>query len=84
MVMANYANGNIFSSAKKELMNVLNNLENDSDVLLKWLKKQNFLKANPDKYILLFSINGKNILRVRWFSLTNIKFEKLLGIKIES
>ena len=82
--MANYANDNIFSSAKKELMNVLNNLENDSDILLKWLKKQNFLKANPDKYILLFSINGKNILRVRWFSLTNIKFEKLLGIKIES
>ena len=82
--MANYANDNIFSSAKKELMNVLNNLENDSDILLKWLKKQNFLKANPDKYILLFSINGKKILRVRWFSLTNIKFEKLLGIKIES
>ena len=82
--MANYANDNIFSSAKKELMNVLNNLENDSDILLKWLKKQNFLKVNPDKYILLFSINGKNILRVRWFSLTNIKFEKLLGIKIES
>ena len=82
--MASYANDNIFSSAKKELMNVLNNLENDSDILLKWLKKQNFLKANPDKYILLFSINGKNILRVRWFSLTNIKFEKLLGIKIES
>ena len=82
--MASYANDNIFSSAKKELMNVLNNLENDSDILLKWSKKQNFLKANPDKYILLFSINGKNILRVRWFSLTNIKFEKLLGIKIES
>ena len=82
--MANYANDNIFSSAKKELMNVLNNLEKDSDILLKWLKKQNFLKANPDRYILLFSINGKNILRVRWFSLTNIKFEKLLGIKIES
>ena len=82
--MASYANDNIFSSAKKELMNVLNNLENDSDILLKWLKKQNFLKANPDKYILLFSINGKNILRVRWFSLTNIKFEKLLGIKIET
>ena len=82
--MASYANDNIFSSAKKELMNVLNNLENDSDILLKWLKKQNFLKANPDRYILLFSINGKNILRVRWFSLTNIKFEKLLGIKIES
>ena len=42
----------------KKLINELNGDEQDSDLLLKWLKK--ILKANPKNYCLLLSTD-KNI-----------------------
>ena len=40
------------------LLNVLSDLKQDCDILLKWLT-ENILKANPEKYHLLFSIEKK-------------------------
>ena len=66
-----------------ELMNVLNNLEKDPDILLKWLKK-NLLKANREKYHVLLSTDKNNARRLGEFSVTNSKCLKLIGIKIDS
>ena len=50
---------------KQALMNVLNDLEKDSNIQLSWLKK-NFLKANPQKYNLLLSTE-KTLRNKNWY-----------------
>ena len=44
----------------------------------------NLLKANPDKYRLLFSTNKKRHLNIGEIEISNSKCEKFLGIKIDS
>lgn len=56
----------------------------DSDILLKWLKKKKKSKSNPENYHLLLSTN-KNIALdgIGGISLINRKEERLLIIKID-
>ena len=52
--IANYADDNSPYSYSKDIGSVLLRLENDSEVLLKWISN-NGLKTNPDKFHLLLS-----------------------------
>ena len=81
--IANYGGGNTPYPAKRKLMNVSNNFEKDSDILLKWFKK-NFLKVKPEKYHLILSTDKNNALREGEFFTINSKYEKLLGRKTDS
>ena len=57
------------------------NFEKDSDIPLKWFRK-NFLKTNSEKYHLLLSTDKNYALRVGEFTIINRKCEKLLGKKL--
>ena len=57
--IANYADDNSPFSCSNSIPEVIDNLEQDSIILLKWIK-DNGLKANPDKFHLLLSEEGDN------------------------
>ena len=55
--MANYADDNTLHATNKHLKTVLTDLQQRSDILLKWFT-DNLLKTNPEKYHLV-STNEK-------------------------
>ena len=57
--IANYADDNSPFSCSNSIPEVIDNLEQDSIILLKWIK-DNGLKANPDKFHLLLKISFNN------------------------
>ena len=63
---------------------MISKLENDSKILLNWIKK-NGLKANPDKFHLLTNAteNSQSI-RVENYDISNSKSEKLMGVIIDN
>ena len=79
--IANYADDSTPQVINKHLETVLADLEQGSDILLKWFVDY-LLKANPEKYPLLISTNEKRHLNVGKIEISNSKCEKLLGIKI--
>ena len=63
---------------------VISQLENESAILLNWIRN-NGLKANPDKFHLLLSdTNQAYSAKVGAFDVQNSQCEKLLGIKIDN
>ena len=82
----NYADDNTSHASNKHLETVLEDLEQGFDTLLKWFT-HNLLTANPEKYHLLVSTNKKRHLNIRGgrgVEISNSKYKKLLGIKIDS
>ena len=80
--IANYADNNIPHATNKHFETVLKDLEQRSDILLKWFT-DNLPKANPEKYHLLVSINEKRYLNVEGSEISNSKCKKLLEVKID-
>ena len=83
-VIINYADDNTPLTCDKDMNSVISKLENDSKILLNWVKN-NGLKANPDKFHLLTSAteNSQSI-RVENYDISNSKSEKLLGVIIDN
>ena len=82
-IVANYADDNTPHATNKHLETELKDLEQGSDVLLKWVT-DNLLKANPEKDHLFVSTNEKRDLNVGQVEISNSKCEKFLEIKIDS
>ena len=80
--IANYAENNTPHAPKNYLETVLTDIEQGSDILLKWFK-DNLLKANPEKYHLLVNTKEKRHLNTREIEISNNKCQKILGIKID-
>ena len=82
--IANYADDNSPFSCTTTIPNVISELENESSILLNWIRN-NGLKANPDKFHLLLSdTNQAYSIMVDNVDIKNSKCEKLLGIKIDN
>ena len=58
--IANYADDNSPFSCAKTIPTVISQLENDSHILLKWMRN-NGLKANPNKFHLILSDTDSNL-----------------------
>ena len=82
--IANYADDNSPFSCAKTIPTVISQLENDSHILLKWMRN-NGLKANPNKFHLILSDTDSNLaVNVGTLKIQNSKSKKLLGIKIDN
>ena len=82
--IANYADDNSPYACKKDINSVIAQLEEDSNLLLKWCSN-NALKANPDKFHLILSnIDETLSASVGQFKINNSKSEKLLGVTLDN
>ena len=82
--IANYADDNTPYSANNNIMDILSNLKLQSNILNKWFK-DNYMKANPEKYHLLLSATEeRNTLNIEDVCINSSKCEKLLGVNIDS
>ena len=82
--ITNYADDNTPYSANNNIVDVLNNLKPQANILDKWFK-DNYMKANPGKYHLLLSATEEtNTLNIEDICINSSKYEKLLGINIDS
>ena len=82
--IANYADDNSPFTMAPTIPDVLSQLQNESVILLKWIRN-NGLKANPDKFHLLLSDpNEEFSIKIDNFDLKNSKSQKLLGITLDS
>ena len=82
--VTNYADDNTPYSANNNIVDVLNNLKLQANILDKWFK-DNYMKANPGKYHLLLSATEEtNTLNIEDICINSSKYEKLLGINIDS
>ena len=75
--IASYADDNTPYATEKDLKDVFSNLEKSSDILLKWFK-ENFLKANPDKFHILLSTKNDLSLKLNEVTISNSNCEKYL------
>ena len=62
---------------------VIQKLENAAKTLFQWFS-DNQMKANPDKSHVLFNSNSEVSLTIETQKIKNSKFEKLLGMKLDS
>ena len=84
LLVANYADDNSPFTIAPTIPSVINNLEADSKNIIWWLK-YNGLKANPDKFHLLFSETDESLsIKVDKFELSNTTSQKLLGVTIDN
>ena len=82
--IANYADDNSPFACAKTIPAVISQLENDSLLLLNWMRN-NGLKANPNKFHLMLSENNDQYsVNIDTLQVTNSKNNKLLGIKIDN
>ena len=82
--VANYADDTTPYAINKNIENLLDNLQFDSDILLVWFEN-NFLKLNPDKCKLLITSNANDVgIRVGNEIIEAQKSVNLLGIKIDN
>ena len=82
--IANYADDNSPFSCANSIQSVISNLENDSILLLNWIR-DNGLKANADKFHLILSDKNPDYsITVGNCTISNSKSEKLLGIVIDN
>ena len=82
--IANFADDNSPYSCSKDIGSVLLRLQNDSEVLLKWISN-NGLKANPDKFhLLLTNPCTDHFIAIQDFIIQNSNQEKLLGITLDN
>ena len=83
--VCNFADDTSLYSCNKNLEIVLNSLEKDSNMAIKWFKN-NFMKINPDKFHLLVSGNSKEPVSIQIGGeyIQESKEELLLGITIDN
>ena len=82
--MSNYADDNTPYACENNIENVLNQLQNDSDILMNYFKN-NYFKGNPDKFHMLLSCSNNDLsINVDNYTIVNSNCVKLLGIKIDS
>ena len=79
--ITNYADDNTPFSTDTGIHNIISDLEQASDILLKWFM-DNYLKTNPDKYHVLLSETSETQLIVQNVPIVSSCCEKLLGFKI--
>ena len=78
--IANYADDNTPYSTSNGIHKVISDLEQTLNILSKWFIN-NHLKANPDKYHVLFGETTDTQLIVKNVSIASSSCEKLLGLK---
>ena len=82
--ICNFADDNSPFITGDTIPSVLNQLTNESKLLLSWIN-DNQLKANPDKFHLVLSTKDTSFsIKVADFDIENQTSAKLLGIKIDS
>ena len=80
--LTNYPDDNTPYSTGNGIHNVISDLEQASDILLKWFI-DNYLKANPDRYHVLLSEKSESQFIVKNIPIASSSYEKLLRIKID-
>ena len=82
--IASYADDTTPYTSNKDMESVINKLEEDSNILIKWINN-NYMKANPDKFHILLSDTDTTLsANVDKYKIFNKGSEKLLGITIDS
>ena len=82
--LTNYADDNTPYAIHKTTDNVINNLQNDTNILIKWFTN-NYLKMNADKCHLLITNHDKNVsATIDGEIIEGSASVKLLGIKIDN
>ena len=81
--IASYADDNTPYTTGNSLEEVIQKLENAAKTLFQWFS-DNQMKANPDKCHFLCNSNSEVSLTIETQKIKNSKFEKLLGIKLDS
>ena len=81
--IASYADDNTSYTTGNLIEEVIQKLENAAKSLFQWFR-DNQMKANPDKCHFLCSSNREVSLAIENQLIKNSKFEKLLGIKLDS
>ena len=81
--IASYANDNTPYTTGNSMEEVIQKLENTAKTLFQWFS-DNQMKANPDKCHFVCNSNSEVSLTIETQKIKNSKFEKLLGIKLDS
>ena len=81
--IASYADDNKPYTTGNSMEEVIQKLENAAKTLFQWFS-DNQMKANPDKCHFLCNSNSEVSLTIETQKVKNSKFEKLLGIKLDS
>ena len=81
--IASYADDNTPYTTGNSIEEVIQKLENAAKTLFQWFS-DNQMKANPDKCHFLCNSNSEVSLTIETQKIKNSKFEKLLGIKLDS
>ena len=81
--IASYADDNAPYTIGKSIEEVIQKLETTAKTLFQWFSN-NQMKANADKCQFLCSSNSEVSLTIENQKIKNSKFEKLLGIKLDS
>ena len=81
--ITSYADDNTPYTTGNSIEKVIQKLENAAKTLFQWFS-DNQMKANPDKCHFLCNSNSEVSLTIETQKIKNSKFEKLLGIKLDS
>ena len=82
--MANYADDCSLYKFSGSIDEVINELENDSRIIIYWYVS-NCLKPNPDKWHLLLSYTGNDItISIHDKETSNSSYEKILGVYFDN
>ena len=81
--IVSYADDNTPYTTGNSIEEVIQKLENASKTLFEWFS-DNQMKANPDKCHFLYNSYSEVSLTIETQKIKNSKFEKLLGIKLDS
>ena len=81
--IASYGDDNTPYTTENPMEKVIQKLENAAETLFQWFS-DNQMKANPDKCHFLCNSNSEVSLAIETQKIKNSKFEKLLGITLDS
>ena len=82
--IVNYADDRTPYNCSNDINGVIEKLEDDSQILIRWFSN-NALKANPDKFHMLLSNTDVNIkMKIDNYEIHNNKHKKLLGVTIDN
>ena len=81
--IASYADDNTSYTTGNSIEEVIQKLEGAAKTLFQWFSDSQ-MKANPDKCHFSCSLNSEVSLTIKNQKIKNSKFEKLLGIKLDS
>ena len=83
----NYADDNTITCCDTDLGVLLNKLEHDTIIAIDWFDR-NFMKANPDKFRVMFLSPNNNVvfpdyISINGFNIDRHNVAKLLGVTID-